>query len=81
MKSLFRRLIAALLIVGELLAPCAYFMALSVSSAIVGLIWMLLPGLAVELQLGLFAILSALTLGMAYWWRSHSKTKIASKDL
>lgn len=73
-------MLAALLLVGELLAPCAYFMALSISSAIVGLVWKLSPGLAVEWQLGLFAVLSLITLGFAHWRRTHPTSRPASKN-
>jgi membrane protein implicated in regulation of membrane protease activity len=73
-------MLATLLIVGELVAPCAYFLALSIASALVGLVWILFPGMAVELQLGLFGTLSALLLAMAYWWRSQSKTRAARKN-
>lgn len=68
-------MLAALLLVGELLAPCAYFMALSVSSAIVGLAWKLSPGMTIEWQLGLFAGLSIVTLGLAHMKRVRSPGK------
>lgn len=64
-------MLAALLLTAELLAPCAYFMALAVSSALVGLVWKLSPGLTVEWQLGLFVGLSIITLGLAHWRRSR----------
>lgn len=73
-------MLAAILLVGELLAPCAYFMALSLSSAIVGLVWKLSPGLAIEWQLGLFAAVSTMTLGIAHWRRSQSVTGAADKS-
>lgn len=72
-------MLAGLLLVAELLAPCAYFLALSISSAIVGLAWKLSPGLAVEWQLGLFAMLSIVTLGLAYWRQSRAKNRATSK--
>ena len=62
-------MLAALLVIGELLAPCAYYLALAIPAAIVGLAWRLSPGLSVEWQLGLFVSLSVITLGFAHWRR------------
>jgi hypothetical protein len=64
-------MLATLLIIGELLAPSAYFLALGVSAAIVGLVWQLWPEMTVAWQLGLFAVLSAITLSVAFWRRQH----------
>jgi membrane protein implicated in regulation of membrane protease activity len=71
-------MLATLLVIGELLAPCGYYLALAIPAAIVGLVWQLWPEMTVAWQLGLFAVLSALTLGMAHW-RRHRLIKMRSE--
>lgn len=73
-------MLAALLIAAELLSPCAYFMALAISSAVVGLVWKMYPGLSGEWQLGLMLVLSAITLGLAYWHRSIGSGETTDKN-
>lgn len=62
--------VAALLIVGELLAPCLYFMAWSLAAAIVGLVVRFLPGMPGLWQIGLFILMSIILLSTAYVIRS-----------
>lgn len=61
--------LAALLIIGELLSPCVYFLAWGVAAAVTGLVTRLVPGMPGEWQVGLFIVLSAITLSFAYYVR------------
>ncbi|WP_455217584.1 NfeD family protein [Kaarinaea lacus] len=72
-------MLASLLLVAELLSPCAYFLALAVPSAVVGLAWKTMPGLTVEWQLGLFVGLSLITLGLAHQQRSRRAMQASSE--
>jgi membrane protein implicated in regulation of membrane protease activity len=71
--------LAGLFILGELLAPCIYFMAWGVAAAITGLAVRLLPGMPGPWQLGIFAILSIITLSLAYWLRHKSSDAEADR--
>jgi membrane protein implicated in regulation of membrane protease activity len=57
--------LAALLVVGEILGPCVYFLALGIAAAVVGLVVRFMPGLGGLWQLGLFIVLSAIALALA----------------
>ena len=63
----------ALWILAELLAPCTYFLAIGVASAITGVIVRLVPGLGGLVQLGIFLVLLAIGLGLAYQRVRHSR--------
>lgn len=50
--------LATLFIVGEILAPCAYFMAIGIAAALVGLVTRIVIGIPGLWQLGLFIALA-----------------------
>lgn len=56
----------ALWIIAELLAPCTYFLAIGLASAITGVIVRLVPGLDGLVQLGIFLVLLAIGLALAH---------------
>lgn len=75
--------LAALLIVGELLAPCVYFMAWSLAAAVMGLLVRFLPGMPGLWQIGLFIVLSIILLSLAHHFRSklrQDSADIANPD-
>lgn len=49
--------LAALLVIGELLAPCVYFMAIGIAALLTGLVVRFMPELGGLWQLGLFIVL------------------------
>ena len=57
--------LAALLIIGELLAPCLYFMAMGIAAMLVGLVVRFMPDLSGQWQLGLFIVLCLICTGIA----------------
>ena len=57
--------LAGLLIIGEIVAPCRYFLALACAAAIMGILTRLLPNVGGFWQLGLFTILAAIGLLLA----------------
>jgi membrane protein implicated in regulation of membrane protease activity len=57
--------LAALLVVGEILAPCVYYLALGIAAALVGLVVRFLPGMGGQWQLGLFVVLAIIALLVA----------------
>ena len=71
--------LAALLIVGELLAPCLYFLAWSVAAAVVGLVARLLPGMPGVWQIGLFVLLSVILLSLAHRIRRKRTAGVDAK--
>ena len=58
--------LAGLLIIGELLAPCYYFMAVGTAAGLTGLVVRHLPGMPGLWQIGLFVLLSIITLLTAH---------------
>lgn len=59
--------LAALLILGELLAPCFYFLAWALVAAMLGVLVRFVPELSGLWQLGIFFGLSAIALSLAYF--------------
>lgn len=57
--------LATLLIIGELLAPCLYFMAMGIAAMLVGLVVRFMPDLSGQWQLGLFIVLCLISTGIA----------------
>ena len=66
--------LAALLVVGEILAPCVYFLALGIAAVIVGLVVRFMPGLTGLWQLGLFVVLAVIALAVAQRVRQRRST-------
>lgn len=58
--------LAALLVIAELLGPCAYFLAMGIAAMVTGLVVRFVPELGGLWQLGLFVGLSVITLGIAH---------------
>jgi membrane protein implicated in regulation of membrane protease activity len=50
--------LGALFVIGELLAPCVYFMAIGIAAALVGLVVRFVPDMPGLWQLGLFILLT-----------------------
>lgn len=71
--------LAALLIVAELLSPCLYFMAIAIAAALAGLIVRMAPGMPGLWQVGLFIVLSAFTLSLAYYYRNKGARRGGGK--
>jgi inner membrane protein len=69
--------LAALLLFGEMLGPCAWFLALSVAALLVGLVTKFVPQMPGLWQLGLFVGLSAITLILAHRTR-EKRTRAAA---
>jgi membrane protein implicated in regulation of membrane protease activity len=57
--------LAALLVIGELLAPCVYFVATGIAAFLVGLLTRFIPGMPGLWQLALFIGLTLVTTGIA----------------
>ena len=72
--------LAGLMIVAELLAPCLYFMAWAVAAALTGIVVRLAPGMPGLWQVGLFVVLSAITLWLAYYYRHKGDRKPVKAD-
>lgn len=68
--------LATLLVVGEILGPCVYFLALGIAAAVVGLVVRFMPELSGLWQLGLFIVLAAIALALARRVRQQ-RTKTA----
>lgn len=66
--------LAALLLLGELLGPCLYFLAIGLAALVTGLVVRFMPELSGLIQLGLFIVLCAVTLGIAHNMR-HKRFK------
>jgi membrane protein implicated in regulation of membrane protease activity len=56
----------ALWLVAELLAPCTYFLAIGLASAVTGIIVRLVPGLDGLMQVGIFLVLLVIALLLAH---------------
>lgn len=63
----------ALWVIAELLAPCTYFLAIGLASAITGIVVRLVPGLDGLVQLGIFLVLLAIGLAVAHHRVRHSR--------
>jgi len=57
--------LGALLILGELITPCVYFVAIGVAAVLVGLLTRFMPEMAGLWQLGLFIGLTLISTGIA----------------
>lgn len=53
--------LGALFVIGELLAPCVYFMAIGIAAALVGLVTRFVPEMPGLWQLGLFVVLTLIS--------------------
>jgi membrane protein implicated in regulation of membrane protease activity len=63
--------LAALFVIGELLGPCAYFMAIGISALLTGLVVRFMPELGGLWQLGLFIVLCLISTGIAHKVRQN----------
>jgi membrane protein implicated in regulation of membrane protease activity len=63
--------LAALFVIGELLGPCAYFMAIGISALLTGLVVRFMPELGGLWQLGLFIVLCLISTGVAHKVRQN----------
>ena len=72
--------LAALLVLGELLAPCYYFLAWGLAAAITGLAARLMPAMPGIWQLGLFVLLSLICLSVAHRLRQRRKPSTSTPD-
>jgi membrane protein implicated in regulation of membrane protease activity len=72
--------LAALLIVGELLAPCIYFMTIGIAAMLVGLVTRFMPEMAGLWQLALFIGLALIGSGLARQIR-NKRSRPAAKQL
>jgi membrane protein implicated in regulation of membrane protease activity len=63
--------LAALFVIGELLGPCAYFMAIGISALLTGLVVRFMPELGGLWQLGLFIVLCLISTGIAHTVRQN----------
>ena len=57
--------LATLFVIGELLGPCLYFLAIGISAMLVGLVVRFMPDLGGLWQLGLFVVLCLINTGIA----------------
>jgi len=57
--------LGALFVLGELLAPCVYFLAIGIAAVLVGLITRFVPEMAGQWQLALFIGLMLISTGIA----------------
>jgi len=57
--------LGALFVLGELLAPCVYFVAIGIAAVLVGLVTRFVPEMAGLWQLGLFIGLTLISTGIA----------------
>ncbi len=68
--------LATLLLIAELLSPSAWFLALSLSALATGLVVWGMPALAGLVQLGIFAILAAVSVpGALMYLRRRAATR------
>lgn len=72
--------LAGLLVIGELLAPCYYFIAWGMAAGLTGLLVRLMPDLPGLWQLGIFALLSASSLLLAYHLKHRRNPSAPSTD-
>ena len=72
--------LAALLVIGEILAPCAYFLAMGIAALLVGLVVRFMPGMPGLWQLGLFITFAAIGLGIAQWLRKTKASAASASD-
>ena len=57
--------LGALFVLGELITPCVYFVAIGIAAVLVGLITRFMPEMAGVWQLGLFIGLTLISTGIA----------------
>jgi len=57
--------LGALFMLGELITPCAYFMAIGVAAVLTGVVTRFMPGMPGLWQLGLFIILMLISTAIA----------------
>ena len=69
--------LAALLVIGELLSPCAYFLAIAISAVLVGIVFRFMPELGGIWQLGLFIALVLISSMAVRLLRNASRKKSA----
>lgn len=66
--------LATLFVIGELLGPCAYFMAIGIAALLTGLVVRLMPELGGLWQLGLFIVLCLISTAIAHNVRKNRTT-------
>jgi membrane protein implicated in regulation of membrane protease activity len=72
--------LAALLIVGEFLAPCVYFMAIGIAAMLVGLVTRFFPEMSGLWQLALFIGLALISTGLARQIRNKRDNNAARRQ-
>ncbi|MBL1278064.1 MAG: hypothetical protein COB30_018465 [Ectothiorhodospiraceae bacterium] len=72
--------LAALFVLGELITPCAYFLAIAISAMLVGIVTRFMPGLDGIWQLGLFIVLALISTLIAQRIRNASEPKTMSEN-
>lgn len=72
--------LGALFVLGELLTPCVYFVAIGIAAVLVGLITLFAPGMPGLWQLTLFIILMLISTGIARNIRNKRSTNTASRE-
>lgn len=71
--------LATLFVLGEILAPCVYFMAIGIAAALVGLVTRIVIGIPGLWQLGLFVLLALMGTGIAHSIRTKRSRRAASE--
>ncbi|HEC20788.1 MAG TPA: NfeD family protein [Gammaproteobacteria bacterium] len=67
--------LGALFVLGELLAPCGYYMAVGVAAVLTGLVTRFAPGMPGLWQLGLFVVLTLVALAIVHNARRKRRNK------
>jgi membrane protein implicated in regulation of membrane protease activity len=73
--------LATLFVIGELLGPCLYFLAIAIAAMLVGLVVRFMPDLPGLWQLGLFVVLCLISTGIAHRVRNKRGGKPLPKNI